>query len=252
MANNISNLMFRAMYRFGFKPWDSGIPPPELKELIEGPQARTPGKALDLGCGTGTNTMYMAQHGWDVTWIDFVATAIAAARKKMQAANVAPRLIQGDVTRLKELGLGAGYSLVFDLGCLHSIPEVRRDAYAAGVNEVTVPGADFLVWGFYAKPNFFVNAKLAQDELEQLFGKSWDMVRAWGGEQPDRFPGRWYDLRRAREILVRRACVPVQVDGSRPVCELSASSAQRPGRTPVARPPLHHLARRRARRTPRW
>src|SRR5947208_372149 len=91
MANNISNLMFRAMYRFGFKPWDSGIPPPELKELIEGPQARTPGKALDLGCGTGTNTMYMAQHGWDVTGIDFVSTAIAAARKKMQAANVAPR-----------------------------------------------------------------------------------------------------------------------------------------------------------------
>ena len=196
MANNISNLMFRAMYRFAFKPWDSGIPPPELKELIEGPQARTPGKALDLGCGTGTNTMYMAQHGWNVTGIDFVATAIAAARKKMQAANVAPRLIQGDVTRLKELSLGAGYSVVFDLGCLHSIPEVRRDAYAAGVNEVTVPGADFLVWGFYAKPNFFVNAKLAQDELEQLFGKSWDMVRAWGGEQPDRFPGRWYHLRR--------------------------------------------------------
>src|SRR5438094_708944 len=176
--------------------WAGPVPYLIAIELSEGPQARTPGKALDLGCGTGTNTMYMAQHGWDVTGIDFVATAIAAARKKMQAANVAPRLIQGDVTRLKELGLGAGYSLVFDLGCLHSIPEVRRDAYAAGVNEVAVPGADFLVWGFYAKPNFFVNAKLAQDELEQLFGKSWDMVRACGGEQPDRFPGRWYHLRR--------------------------------------------------------
>ncbi|HYS98189.1 MAG TPA: class I SAM-dependent methyltransferase [Candidatus Dormibacteraeota bacterium] len=196
MANNLASLMFRAMYRFGFKPWDSGIPPPELKELIEGPQARAPGKALDLGCGTGTNTMYMAQHGWDVTGIDFVSTAIEAARKKVQAANVTPRLIQGDVTRLKELSIGVGYSLVFDLGCLHSIPEARRDGYAAGVNEVTVPGADFLVWGFYAKPNFFVNAKLAQNELEERFGRSWDMVRAWGGEQPDRFPGRWYHLRR--------------------------------------------------------
>src|SRR6266576_1322636 len=196
MANNLASLMFRAMYRFGFKPWDSGIPPPELKELIEGSQARAPGKALDLGCGTGTNTMYMAQHGWDVTGIDFVSTAIEAARKKVQAANVTPRLIQGDVTRLKELSIGVGYSLVFDLGCLHSIPEARRDAYAAGVNEVTVPGADFLVWGFYAKPNFFVNAKLAQNELEERFGRSWDMVRAWGGEQPDRFPGRWYHLRR--------------------------------------------------------
>src|SRR5438876_5123656 len=177
MANNISNLMFRAMYRFGFKPWDSGIPPPELKELIEGPQARTPGKALDLGCGTGTNTMYMAQHGWNVTGIDFVATAIAAARKKMQAANVAPRLIQGDVTRLKELGLGAGYSLVFDLGCLHSIPEVRRDAYAAGVNEVTVRGAEFRVGGFFARRNLFVNAMLAQVVLEKFSSKSRNMER---------------------------------------------------------------------------
>src|SRR5437867_13042941 len=118
MANNISNLMFRAMYRFGFKPWDSGIPPPELKELIEGPQARTPGKALDLGCVTGTNTMYMAQHGWDVTGIDFVSPPMAASRKIMQVANVAPRLIQGDVIRLKELTLVAVYSLVFDLVCL--------------------------------------------------------------------------------------------------------------------------------------
>src|SRR2546429_9920332 len=126
MANNISNLMFRAMFRFGFKPWDSGIPPPELKELIEGPQARTPGKALDLGCGTGTNTMYMAQHGWDVTGIDFVSTAIAAARKKMQAVNPAPRLLQGDVIRLNELSLGARYALDFDLGCLHSSAELRR------------------------------------------------------------------------------------------------------------------------------
>src|SRR5438094_6869769 len=63
------SIFFRAMYRFGFTPWDSGVTPPELKELIEGPQARTPAKALDLGCGTGTNALYMTQHGWDVTAI---------------------------------------------------------------------------------------------------------------------------------------------------------------------------------------
>jgi hypothetical protein len=51
------SFMFRAMYRFGFKPRDSGIPPPELKELIEGPNARKPVKAIDLGCGTGTNSI---------------------------------------------------------------------------------------------------------------------------------------------------------------------------------------------------
>ena len=99
---------FRAMYRFGFTPWDSGVTPPELKELIEGPQARTPAKALDLGCGTGTNALYMTQHGWDVTAIDFVPRAITMAKAKAAAANASRRLIRGDVTRLEELGVGDG------------------------------------------------------------------------------------------------------------------------------------------------
>ncbi len=184
------------MYRFGFKPWDSGVPPPELKDLIEGPAARTPGKALDLGCGTGTNAVYMAQHGWQVTAIDFVPSAIATARAKAKAANVSPRLIVGDATRLDELGVGAGYELAFDLGCLHSIPRERRDAYVAGVTGATVSGADYLMWAFYRSLNFAFNATVTREEVDQRFGEAWEVVRAWGGEEPDRFPGRWYQLRR--------------------------------------------------------
>jgi cyclopropane fatty-acyl-phospholipid synthase-like methyltransferase len=188
--------MFRAMYRLGFKPWDSGIPPPELKELIEGPQARKPGKALDLGCGTGTNVIYMAQHGWQVTGVDFVPRAIAMAKEKVSAAGVSPRLVVGDVTRMTELGIGDGYDFVLDLGCLHGIAEDRRDAYATGLGAVTAPGAEFLVFGFSARPNFLIPAKLTQEDLERHFAKNWDIVRGWGGEQPNRFPGRWYHLKR--------------------------------------------------------
>jgi len=148
MATTIANLLYRAMYRFGFKPWDSGVPPPELKDLIEGPAARSPGKALDLGCGTGTNAVYMSQHGWQVTAIDFVPSAIASAKAKAKAANVSPRFIVGDATRLDELGVGDGYQLAFDLGCMHSIPMERRDAYVAGVTRATVSGAALLLWAF--------------------------------------------------------------------------------------------------------
>src|SRR5919205_4019837 len=107
------SIFFRAMYRFGFTPWDSGVSPPELKEMIEGPNARTPGKALDLGCGTGTNAIYMTQHGWNVTAIDFVPRAIANAKAKAVNAKVAPNFIVGDVTKLRELGVGGGHTLVF-------------------------------------------------------------------------------------------------------------------------------------------
>ncbi len=69
------SLFFRASYLFGFKPWDSGISPPELVATIEGANALTPGKALDLGCGTGTNSVYLARHGWAATGVDFVPRA---------------------------------------------------------------------------------------------------------------------------------------------------------------------------------
>jgi SAM-dependent methyltransferase len=190
------SIVFRTLYRFGFTPWDSGVPPPELKELIEGPQARTPGKALDLGCGTGTNAIYMTQHGWDVTAIDFVPRAIASAKAKAAAAKVSPRLLVGDVTRLGDLGVQDGYTLLFDLGCFHAIPQDRRDAYVAGATKAASSGADFLLWGFYRKPNWETNAMVSREEIEQRFTKDWELLRAWGGEQPDRFPGRWYHLKR--------------------------------------------------------
>ncbi len=186
---------YRAAYRVGFKPWDTGQSPPELKALVEGPKSLPPGRALDLGCGTGTNTVYMSRRGWDVTGVDFVPRAIKAARQKADASKVSPRLIVGDVTKLDELGIGDGFSLVFDLGCFHSIPENRRDLYVSGMTAVTSPGAIYLVWGFRPKANPMVRTGLTSEELESRF-KQWRLVRAWGGEQPDRFPGGWFQLQR--------------------------------------------------------
>jgi len=51
------SVFFRAAYLFGFKPWDTGVPPPELVSVVEGNDRLVPGKALDLGCGTGTNSI---------------------------------------------------------------------------------------------------------------------------------------------------------------------------------------------------
>jgi hypothetical protein len=71
VASDVS-LFFRAAYLFGFKPWGSGVQPPELVSVVEGHESLVPGKALDLSCGTGTNCVYLAQHLWDATGIDFV------------------------------------------------------------------------------------------------------------------------------------------------------------------------------------
>jgi SAM-dependent methyltransferase len=118
----VVSLFYQAAYLLGFKPWDTGVSPPELVEVVEGPEALPPGRALDIGCGTGTNSVYMARHGWEVTGVDLVGRAIAMARRKAAAAGISPTFIQGDVTRLDELDVGAGYGLLLDIGCFHGIP----------------------------------------------------------------------------------------------------------------------------------
>ena len=95
----------------------------------------TRGTCLDLGCGTGTDAIYLAIHGWDITGVDAVPKALATARRDASAAGVA-RFVQGDVTRLHELGVGEGYALIVDFGCFHTLPEDRRPAYVAGVSRL--------------------------------------------------------------------------------------------------------------------
>ena len=185
-------LLYTFAYLAGLKPWDSGIPPPELRAVVEGPEALAPGRALDLGCGTGTNAIYLAQHGWRVTAVDFVPGALRAARRKATAAGVSPRFLQGDVSRLSELGVGDGFGLVFDLGCFHGLPEDRRDHYAAGVTQAATPGATFLLFGF-ALHQFKLLRGTKRAELEHRFS-GWELLEAERGT--DRLETYWYRLRR--------------------------------------------------------
>ena len=44
-----------------------------------------PGRALDAGCGHGSDTLWLAARGWEVTAVDFAATALAPARSTAEA-----------------------------------------------------------------------------------------------------------------------------------------------------------------------
>ena len=192
------SVFFRAAYLFGFKPWDSGVPPPELVAVVEGQERLAPGKALDLGCGTGTNTVYLAQRRWDANGVDFVPRAIRAAQRKAAAAGVSPRFIVGDVTRLTELGLGTGYDLLFDLGCFHSIPDARRDANVKGVAEVARSGALMLMFCFVrrSRPSRMGPRGVERGEVAQRFAGGWDLVAEEEGRPILGFDAAWYRLRR--------------------------------------------------------
>jgi SAM-dependent methyltransferase len=173
-------VVYRLAYRLGLTVWQRPTPPADLVTLVEGPSALPPGRALDLGCGTGTDTIYLATHGWDVTAIDMVPKALAAARRNATAAGVAPRFIEGDVTRLHDLGVGDGYTLLVDFGCFHTLPEDRRPAYVISVSHAATPGARLLLYGFSRPPKAApMHAGLTLDEVRQRFSHAgWQLLRA--------------------------------------------------------------------------
>jgi SAM-dependent methyltransferase len=191
-----SSLFFRLAYRLGFKPWDSGIPPPELVEVIEGGRRLAAGRALDLGCGTGTTSVYMASKGWQVTGVDFVPQPIRIARARAAAAGLSVAFLVGDVTRLNALPIEPGFDLLFDQGCFHSLPETSQAAYARQVTAMARPGATFLLYAFGRQPSArrrpFFPTGVSPDDVRSRF-PDFDLVEARPGTDP--FGSHWYTLR---------------------------------------------------------
>jgi SAM-dependent methyltransferase len=183
---------YRWMYRTGRTPWDTGITPPEAVELVEGAEALAPGRALDLGCGTGTNVRYLAEHGWQAIGVDAEPRAVERAKTKLAGTDDA-LVILGDVTRLGSLGLEGPFDLVLDIGCFHSIERSRRDAYAAGVSSLTRPGSTLFIFSFGPR-GVLAPIGLSASEMAQRFAPWFRPVGRIAGTEP---PGAaWYRLER--------------------------------------------------------
>ncbi len=169
-------LLYRTAYFLHINVWDRAQPPSVLVDLIEGPAPLPTGRALDLGCGSGTESIYLARHGWEVTGVDLTPRALTIARRRAARAGVRPRFLLGDTTRLRDAGVGEGYNLLIDYGCYHTLPHDRREAYVEGVSEAAAPGATFLLLGF-AHPLFPMQAGISPNEVRDRFGsRGWEVV----------------------------------------------------------------------------
>lgn len=173
-------VIYRLLYRLGLVIWRRNEPPADLVALVEGPSALPAGRALELGCGTGTDSIYLATHGWDVTAVDMVPKALATARHNAAAAGVQLRLVEGDVTRLQELRIGDGYDLLLDFGCFHTLPEDRRTDYVTCVSDAAAPGATLLMYGFKRPPKMApLHAGMTIEEIQRRFRPAgWNILAA--------------------------------------------------------------------------
>jgi SAM-dependent methyltransferase len=192
------SFIYQVMYRVGFTPWDNEQVPGELTDLVVGPDALPAGRALDIGCGTGTQAVYLAQAGWRVTGIDAVEKPLGKARRRAAAAGVAIDWIRGDVTRLPETGLEPGFTLFHDRGCYHGLPDAARTAYARGVSAVAAQGATLLVMAFGRNRKLAGPTGTDQTEIVERFAPEWELVWArpdTGGAPPGPLrdvPRSWY------------------------------------------------------------
>jgi methyl halide transferase len=129
-------------YRHADLPWDTGRPSSELQSVLSRNTIQ-PCRALEIGCGTGTNSIWLAQQGFEVTGTDLAPLAVDQAEKRARAAGVKVHFVVADVLRLPDLG--GPFAFFFDRGCYHA---VRRDAprqYAPAVAEQLVSGGRGLV-----------------------------------------------------------------------------------------------------------
>jgi ubiquinone/menaquinone biosynthesis C-methylase UbiE len=150
-------------FQYLSKPrWDTGITPPELESFATN---HSPGRALDLGCGTGTNAVFLAKNGWQVTGVDFVERAIRTAKRKASQAGVKVKFICGDVTQL-DITPG-GFDLILDIGCLHSLPPDKKKMYMKNVARLLSQQGTYMLYAFI-KDCSVDGRGLDQHDLERL------------------------------------------------------------------------------------
>ncbi|WP_084413420.1 class I SAM-dependent methyltransferase [Desulfovirgula thermocuniculi] len=122
---------YKKRYETGDTPWDIGKPDFNLIQTVT-TMAIRPCKALDIGCGTGDNSIWLAQNNFDVVGIDTSEIAIQKAIEKASKANVKCTFIVTDFLKNK-IG-GAPFGFAFDRGCFHLLnSDEERKIFAKNV-----------------------------------------------------------------------------------------------------------------------
>ena len=181
-------IFFALTYWFGIPPWDTGTTPPEVYQFLE---CNSPGRALDLGCGTGTNVITLAEHGWHAEGIDYVARAVRAARRKANRKGLGDKVHFriGDV--LSPDSYRDFYDLILDIGCFHSFSGVDVDRYIKAVSSHLAPNGSLLLY-VHLSENSDSGHGATQSGMDKM-GEMLTLVKRVDGEESAR-PSAWLEF----------------------------------------------------------
>ena len=161
---------FQASYLAGAPPWDIGRPQSVFVRLVDTGAVR--GRVIDLGCGTGENAMYAAEHGSDVVGVDVAPEAIRQAQAKAQERGLA---VEFQVADVLDLNRNSGeFDTAIDSGMFHTLDDASRPRYARSVGGVLRPGGRLFIACFSEhEPGDWGPRRVTQAEIRATFREGW-------------------------------------------------------------------------------
>jgi SAM-dependent methyltransferase len=161
-------------YRTGDTPWETGHPSNELQRVVAEDKI-APCPALELGCGTGGNAVWLAQRGFDVTALDISPLAIERARQRAAGAGANVRFLVADI--LSGPDVGGPFGFFFDRGCYHIVRELDLGAYLRLLERALRPGATGLVLAGNARRPRTGPPVVTEEQIRGELGRLFEVVR---------------------------------------------------------------------------
>ncbi len=161
-------------YRDGNIPWDTGRHSAELARVLYADQIH-PCRVIEFGCGTGSNAVWLAEQGYDVTGLDLSPLAIERANQRAAEAGVKVRFLAGDLLAAPDLGEPADF--LFDRGCYHAVRRENVAGYLDAADRALGAGGIGLVLAGNAKEKHDPGPPVVEEsEFRGEIGSRFDIV----------------------------------------------------------------------------
>ncbi len=162
-------LRFQQAYE-GKAPWDIGKPQRAFVQAAD----RITGSILDIGCGTGENSLFFAARGHKVTGIDFLEQPISEANRKALERDLQATFVVCDALHLEDIP--QVFDSVIDCGLFHVFSDDDRKRYVAGLAHLVNPGGRLFLLCFSDKePPGQGPRRISQQEIQGAFADGWRM-----------------------------------------------------------------------------